>query len=171
MRARAYARIGLVFVIAALPPGASAVQQSGAADSRSDRPPPAVTGAFFALSTGNFDGLVAWYRDNLGFTVDHTVALTSGLKGALLSRPGALIEIAQLPSARSRKAVGVPDDIGAVHGIMKIGLQVSDLDALYAIARDRRLDISFAPTQPPGNPLRTFAVKDPDGNTVQFFGK
>jgi catechol 2,3-dioxygenase-like lactoylglutathione lyase family enzyme len=151
-----------------------AVVHMPAAPARADQPappPPAVTGGFFALSTGDGDRLVAWYRDNLGFTVDQSRTTPSGVKGALLSRPGALLEIGQLPSARSRAAAGIPDGIGAVHGIMKIGLLVSDLDGLYAIARERRLDISFAPTQPAGNPLRTFAVKDPDGNTVQFFGK
>lgn len=65
---------------------------------------------------------MAWYRDDLGFTVDQSRTMPSGVKGALLSRPGALLEIAQLPSARSRKVAGIPDDIGAVPGIMKMGL-------------------------------------------------
>ena len=132
---------------------------------------PVITGAFFALSTGDLDRLVAWYRGNLGFTVDQMRTQPSGLKAALLSRPGALLEIAQLPSARARKAAGISDEIGAVHGVMKAGWLVADLDAVYALAKERRLDITFAPAQPVGNPLRAMVVKDPDGNTIQFFGK
>jgi catechol 2,3-dioxygenase-like lactoylglutathione lyase family enzyme len=132
---------------------------------------PVVTRAFFALSTGDFDRLVAWYRDNLGFKVDHSSSTGSGVKGALLSRPGALLEVLQLSTAKSRSAGGVPAKPESVHGILKIGFEVADLDGLYSRARERHLDVFFEPTQPAGNPLRTFALKDPDGNIVQFFGK
>jgi hypothetical protein len=53
--------------------------------------------------------------------------------------------------------------------LSKIGFEISDLDDLYSVARERHLDVFFEPTQPAGNSLRTFALKDPDGNIL--FGK
>ena len=132
---------------------------------------PMVHGAFFALSTGDFDRLISWYRDNLGFTVDSSRTTPAGLRGALLSRQGALLEVLQLPAAKSRKDWGIPDKPESIHGILKIGFEVADLDKLFSTVKDRHLNVFFEPTKPENNPLRTFAVKDPDGNIVQFFGK
>jgi hypothetical protein len=123
-----------------------------------------VKNAFFALSTGDFDRLVGWYRDNLGFSVNGERTMPSGVRGALL-------EVLLLPAAKSRSAWGIPDQPESVHDILKIGFEVADLDRLYANAVKRRLDVFFEPTKPKDNPLRTFAVKDPDGNIVQFFGR
>jgi hypothetical protein len=47
---------------------------------------------------------------------------------------------------------------------------VKDLDALYSRAQARQLNVFFPPVQPPDVPMRTFGLKDPDGNIVQFFG-
>ena len=69
------------------------------------------------------------------------------------------------------RTTSIPAKPESVHGILKIGFEVADLDGLYSRARERHLDVFFEPTQPAGNPLRTFALKDPDGNIVQFFGK
>lgn len=132
---------------------------------------PATTRGFFALSTGDIDRLIAWYRDNLGFSVDQSISLPAGGKGAILSRPGALLELLQLPAARPKSACGLSDEPGMVHGILKIGFEVNDLDWMHTLACGRNLDVFFAPVQPSGNPLRTFGLRDPDGNIVQFFGK
>ena len=141
--------------------------------SSSSRPgaTPQVRGAFFAISTGDRERLVAWYCDNLGFKVDSTGTGSTGVKSALLSRRGAILEILQLPTAKSRAAWGMPDAPESVHGILKIGFEVDDLNSLYEAAVRRRVAIFFAPVRPSDNRLRTFGVKDPDGNIVQFFGK
>jgi hypothetical protein len=132
---------------------------------------PTVVGAFFAISTGNVDRLTTWYLENLGFHIDRINTLANGVKGAILSRSGALLEILQLPAAKPRNAWGLPEEPEAVHGILKIGFEVTDLDLLFTKARERRLDIFFEPIRPPGSALRTFGLRDPDGNIVQFFGK
>jgi hypothetical protein len=132
---------------------------------------PAIKGAFAAISTGDFDKLTAWYRDNLGFKIEGDRTLPSGVRGALLVRSGAMLEILRLPDAKSRTAWGIPDQAEAVHGILKIGFEIDDLDGLYRQARERNLNVFFAPTQSSRESLRTFGLKDPDGNIVQLFGK
>lgn len=131
---------------------------------------PDVTGAFFSLSTGDVDRLAAWYSENLGFAVDRKGRTPAGVSFAILSRAGALIEILQLPTSRTREAWGLPPEPEAVRGILKIGLLVNDLDASWAKARARSLDVFFPPVKPPDVPQRTFGLKDPDGNIVQLFG-
>jgi hypothetical protein len=131
---------------------------------------PAVSGSFFSLSTGNVERLAAWYSDNLGFSIDRKGVTSSGVSFAVLSRTEALIEILQLPASKPRDAWGLPPEPEAVHGILKVGLLVKDLDALYSRAQARQLNVFFPPVQPPDVPMRTFGLKDPDGNIVQFFG-
>ena len=131
---------------------------------------PDLTGAFFSLSTGDVDRLAAWYSENLGFAVDRKGRTGAGVSFAILSRTGALIEILQLPTSKSREAWGLPPEPEAVRGILKIGLLVSDLDASWEMARTRSLNVFFPPVKPPDVPQRTFGLKDPDGNIVQLFG-
>jgi hypothetical protein len=131
---------------------------------------PELKKAFFALLTGDVDRLSAWYCVNLGFRISQSNTLPGGGKGTILSRPGAMLEVLQLPAAKPQTAWGLPGEPGSVHGILKIGFEVNDLDLMYSQACQRQLNVFFAPVQPPGNPLRTFGLKDPDGNIVQFFG-
>jgi catechol 2,3-dioxygenase-like lactoylglutathione lyase family enzyme len=132
----------------------------------------AVTRAFFALSVADVAKTTAWYVDHLGFRVDKTGRKEpSGMEFALISRPDTLIEIVRFATARSRAAAGLdPDKVHELHGIMKIGFEVADIDALYRQAREKKLRI-FDLVQAPDLPLRTFGLYDPDNNIVQIFGK
>jgi hypothetical protein len=152
-----------------------AVALTACHSSRSARPTPiapSVEGAFFAITTGDVDRLTAWYSENLGFRVDFANrAADGGPKSALLSREGALLELMQFPAGKSRKAWGLPEEAHLVHGILKLGFKVADIDRVYARAKALGLDEFFPLVKPRDNPLRTFGLKDPDGNIVQFFGK
>ncbi len=132
----------------------------------------AVRRAFFALSVADVGKTTAWYVDNLGFRVDKTGRIEkSGMEFALISRPDTLIEIVRFATAKSRAAAGLdPDRVHDVHGIMKVGFEVADIDALYKRAKDNKLRI-FDLVQARDVPLRTFGLYDPDGNIVQVFGK
>lgn len=55
---------------------------------------PETEGAFFALSVQNIDEMAAWYVNHLGFKIDSQGG-NDERKGALLSRPGAVLELAQ----------------------------------------------------------------------------
>lgn len=133
---------------------------------------PDIQSAFFALSVSNIDILTTWYSENLGFCVDQQGEVANGgPKFAILSRDDALLELLQFPTAKSREASGLTEETHQVHGILKIGFVVTDLDALFSTAQKRELNIFFPIVNPPNVPLRTFGLKDPDSNIVQFFGK
>lgn len=134
-------------------------------------PPPAER-ALFALSVSDLDRLASWYTALLGFQVElPSRAVAGGGKAVLLSREGARLELMEMPAARSRAAWGMPAEAHQAHGIFKIGLEVADLDALFAKAQADGLTIFFPPVTPEGSHLRTFGLLDPDRNIVQFFGE
>lgn len=131
---------------------------------------PETQAAFFALSVSDVALLAAWYSEYLGFHIDiEGEVANGGPKFAMLSRDGALLELLQFPTAKSREASGLTEETHQVHGFLKIGFVVADLEALFSTAESRGLNIFFPIVQPPNVPWRTFGVKDPDHNIVQFF--
>jgi catechol-2,3-dioxygenase len=130
-----------------------------------------VTGAFAALSVHDLDRVATWYGQHLGFQVQVRSQPANGPKGAILTRQGARLELLEFSTAKSREAWGLPAEAHQVHGILKLGFEVSDIDALFANAQAKRLEVFFPLVTPPNSPLRTFGLLDPEGNIVQFFGK
>jgi hypothetical protein len=59
---------------------------------------PATDGAFYALSVRNIDKAVAWYTKHLGFKLESQGG-NDQRRGALLSRPGAVLELGQFAAA------------------------------------------------------------------------
>ena len=133
---------------------------------------PDLRGTFFALSVADLDHIASWYSENLGFDIDKQgQAPNAPVKFAMLSRDGAVLEVLQLASAKSRADWGLPAEARDVHGILKLGFIVRDVDALFALARERKLEIFFPLVDAKDVPMRTFALKDPEGNIVQLFGR
>ena len=134
--------------------------------------PPLVTASFAALSVSDVDRVAAWYTQLLGFSVEiDRRSASGGPKAMLLSRDGARLELLEFPTAKSRQGWGLDAEAHELHGILKIGFVVADLDALYATAQSRQLTLFFPLVTPEGSSLRTFGLLDPDGNIVQIFGK
>lgn len=134
---------------------------------------PTRRGSFFAISVADVAVMSSWYRDTLSMRV-----LTSGeapnkiAKFAILEGNGVLVELIQHAKAGDRKVLA-PEATEAhlIHGIFKAGLIVDDLDHLYAGLKQRGAVIAYD-IMPAGNvPMRSFIVRDPEGNLVQFFGK
>jgi predicted enzyme related to lactoylglutathione lyase len=132
-----------------------------------------VSRAFFALSVADVGTISAWYVDNLGFQVGKSGRNeNAGMEFALLSRSDTLVEVIKFKAAKTRAGWNMgATQVHEVHGIMKIGFEVADIDALYKLAKERRLRIFFDIIQAPDLPLRTFGLSDPEGNIVQIFGK
>ncbi|MCQ3937734.1 MAG: hypothetical protein DPW18_11900 [Chloroflexi bacterium] len=126
-------------------------------------------GAFFALSVADYNAAVGWYTRHLGFRIE-AEAENDIRKGALLSKPGLLLEIAQFHGARPRSNSGETVESHKVHGIFKIGFLVPDIDTRFKEAEESGLDITFS-IVPAAAGFRTFGVSDPEGNQIQFFGK
>ena len=131
-------------------------------------PLPALRGAFFALVVTDARQTADWYRGLLGFRIllerDQP---ERNIVAMLLERDGAMIEIVQ-------RAQGTPPDDATLFsrpGIAKVGFIVGDLEALHARLEAADVRFNHHIVRPEGNPLRTFAVRDPEGNIVQFFGQ
>jgi len=131
------------------------------------------TGAFFALSVADVDVLGKWYQDKLGFKVIASGEAPNKIaKFAILQTDGALIEMIQHRDAKPMSVVA-PTVKAAhqIHGIFKIGMLVDDLDAVYKSLKDKQVAIAYDLMPAKDVPLRSFAVRDGEGNLIQFFGK
>jgi hypothetical protein len=133
----------------------------------------AVEGAFFGLSVANVDTVSRWYQDNLGLKViSNGEAPNRIAKFAILEGNGVLIEIIQHSKAQARKSIDPTiNDAVQLHGIFKLGMLVRDIDAVYAGLKKREIVIAYDLMRAKDVPMRSFAVRDPEGNLVQFFGK
>jgi catechol 2,3-dioxygenase-like lactoylglutathione lyase family enzyme len=130
------------------------------------------SGPFLALSVGDLERQVAWYRDTRGFTVySQGVARDGAVHFALLQLGNSLLELLQLAEARPLKDIAPALEGGwLIHGFFKSGFVVSDIDAAYARVRRLGVTIEYELGQPDG-PYRSFGINDPEGNLLQFFGK
>ena len=132
-----------------------------------------VSGAFFALSVADVAKLSRWYQEKLGFR-----ALSQGespnkiAKFAILEGAGTIIELIQHSQAKPRGGVA-PSGSHAylIHGIFKVGMVVADLDGVYRELKKRDAPIAYDLMRAKDVPMRSFSVRDGEGNLIQFFGK
>ena len=130
---------------------------------------PETDGAFFAISVKDLDESVNWYTKHLGFTVVSKGG-NDQRKGALLTRPGTVLEIGEFSSAIQRNELRTDLESHEIHGIFKIGFTTKDIDAMFEQLKDSDVEIFFQIVDASdGN--RTFGIKDLEGNIIQFFGK
>lgn len=129
-------------------------------------------GAFLALSVASMDRMLPWYRDTLGFHVYREGVISERqIRFALVRQGTAFIELLQLPDARPR-AEAAPGTTGAfqIHGFFKSGFVVADIDRVYHLLVSRGVRLEYTLGRPPDGPYRSFGVRDPEGNLLQFFG-
>jgi catechol 2,3-dioxygenase-like lactoylglutathione lyase family enzyme len=129
-------------------------------------------GAFFALSVADVDAMSAWYRDKLGFRIaSHGEAPNKIAKFAILEAEGSILEMIQRSDAKPL-AKAVPGAKGAyeVHGIFKAGFHVADLDAVHKRVKERGIPVAYDLMPAKDVDLRSFTIRDPEGNLIQFFG-
>ncbi len=132
-----------------------------------------------AISTGNLERALAFYRDLLGFRVifefgwpvgtevaDRITGLQeSAARAVMLQAGNALIELFQYASPTPRP--GDPRRPVADHGLTHICLDVTDLDAEYE--RLKAAGMTFhCPPQDIGMDVRTTYGRDPDGNVIEL---
>lgn len=123
-------------------------------------------GGYFALSVKDLDAMAAWYQK----TFDMQIIITSpDTKVMLLQGKGFLIELRKSADA-SGTNTAPNKETPKLFGASKVGLIVEDLDGLSAMLKERGVafnhDIFGTPAA-----IRTFSIHDPEGNTIQFFGK
>jgi len=74
------------------------------------------------------------------------------------------------PEPETEAAPGSPE-AHQIHGFFKSGFVVQDLDEIYERLKVRKVTLAYDLGQPPGGPYRSFGVRDPEGNLLQFFGR
>ncbi len=132
-----------------------------------------------AISTGDIERSLRFYRDLLGFeevfsstwevgteTVDRIVGLKDSSAQVVMLRAGnACVELFQYATPPPK-----PSDSNRPvcdHGITHLCLQVSDIDAEYE--RLKAAGMRFhCPPQAGGRGLRVTYGRDPDGNVVEL---
>jgi catechol 2,3-dioxygenase-like lactoylglutathione lyase family enzyme len=130
---------------------------------------PETEGAFYAISVHNINKTIDWYTKYLGFKVEFQGG-NDQRKGALLSRPGIVLELGEFSSAIRREDIKPNLESHEIYGIFKIGFMTKNLDETFKTLKDSNVEIFFSiVTTSDGN--RTFGIKDLEGNIIQFFGK
>jgi catechol 2,3-dioxygenase-like lactoylglutathione lyase family enzyme len=132
-----------------------------------------------AISTGNIERALRFYRDLLGFTevfsssweagtevVDKIVGLKDSSAQVVMLRAGnACVELFQYKTPEPK-----PSEVNRPvcdHGITHLCLQVQDIDAEYARLKEAGMRF-HCPPQMAGNGLRVTYGRDPDGNVVEL---
>ena len=136
-----------------------------------------------AVATGDLDRLVAFYCDQLGFTllkqgsweagsasVDRIVGLKDSAARTAVLRAGNLyLELFQYQSPPGRP--GEPDRPASDPGYTHVCLDVTDLDAEYE--RLSAAGMRFHSPPPPASEMRRGDIRatygrDPDGNVIEL---
>jgi len=131
------------------------------------------SGVFFALSVADVESLSRWYQEKLGFRIlSQGEAPNKIAKGAILEGDGTIIELIQHSKSKPR-AVAAPSTNNAyeIQGIFKVGMVVADLDGVYRELKRREVPIAYDLMQTKDVPMRSFSIRDREGNLIQFFGK
>ena len=134
--------------------------------------PFAATGSLFALSVADLDATTKWYVDKLGLRVTRQPAKANGTQVVILEGTGLTVELlkrdAGVPLSRIAPAV---HDRMLVHGIVKVGMAVDDLDAAIAALQARSVPIAFGPFPATADQRANLIIRDNEGNLIQLLGK
>lgn len=134
----------------------------------------AVTGGFVALVVPDLDASARWYTDKLGLKVVKERAIRPDKKAAvtILQGNGLSVELIWFADAAPLAKLA-PQTSGSqdVHGILKAGIVVDDLDATLKELKARGVAMAFETFYDKAMDSRMFAIGDNNGNILQFFGK
>ncbi len=133
-----------------------------------------------AISTGDLERAVAFYRDQLGFAEvtafgweqgSESIDRLTGLRGsaarvALLRLENAFVELFEYSAPPP--APGDPARPVCDHGITHLCLEVTDLDAEYERLKAAGMRFHCAPIDAGAVGVRAVYGRDPDGNVVEL---
>jgi catechol 2,3-dioxygenase-like lactoylglutathione lyase family enzyme len=125
-----------------------------------------------ALSVGNLEESVAWYRDKLGFALVSTIDnKTSGFRMAVMEKNGLKLDLILFPaSAKSRGSYLEPPGHLAEQGIRNLVFRVDDLRATNAELKARGVKLIWESRPIPE--VGTFITNfwDNSGNLIAIWG-
>lgn len=124
---------------------------------------------FVALSVADAPSSARWYQEAFGLRVLDEIELDDGGHIFILRSDALLVEIVQIPVAKSPGAAGIKDP-HLTHGIFKVGFHVADLDGAVARLRAMKAVFETGIIDDSKRGLRFALLRDPQGNYVQLFG-
>lgn len=131
-------------------------------------------GGFVAITVPDLDASAKWYVEKLGLKIvkDHAMRPDKKAAVTVLEGNGFAVELIWLadavPLSKAAPALKGPQD---VHGILKSGIFVDDLDATLKQLKSRNVTMAFDTFYDKSMDCRMFAIRDNNGNILQFFGK
>lgn len=155
----------------------SQTPQTGMTKAKMDADPkPVFTahGGFVAITVPDLDVSARWYAEKLGLKIVKNHAMRPDNKAAVtvLEGSGFAVELIWLadaqPLSKTAPQLQGPQD---VHGILKSGVFVDDLDATLKELKSRNVTLAFDTFYDKSMDCRMFAIRDNNGNILQFFGK
>jgi catechol 2,3-dioxygenase-like lactoylglutathione lyase family enzyme len=145
----------------------SFAQQSG--------PPPAFnepSGSFFALSVKDLNASSAWYKQKLGFKeVKQGAARDGKSRTVVLDRDGVVLELIHHKDAVDGSRLRKDYKPYLIHGVFKIGLIVPDADHTMQRLKENGVQIASGPWTDQELHMRSFFIRDNEGNIIQFLSK
>lgn len=150
---------------------ASAFAQQAKLPAQSPFPPP--SGAYFAISVRDLKASSDWYKQKLGFREVKQSASRDGLSRAIiLETDGVLLELIHHKRAVAPRAL-IKEYKGAyqIHGIFKVGLLVQDADHTLQRLKANGIPIANGPYTDEELHMRSFFIRDNDGNIIQFLSR
>jgi len=130
------------------------------------------SGAFFALSVADVRASAKWYSEKLGMAVVMDAPKQEKASVIVLEGGGLIVELIQHDDAvpLNTAAPGLKSNI-LLHGVVKAGAIVADLDRTLATLRQRNVQIAFGPYPARANQRANVIIQDNAGNLIQFFGR
>jgi Lactoylglutathione lyase and related lyases len=131
-------------------------------------------GGFVAITVPDLDASAKWYAEKLGLKMVKNHAMRPDNKAAvtILEGNGLAVELIWLadavPLSKAAPQLKGPQD---VYGILKSGIFVDDLDAALKELKSRNVTFAFDTFYDKSTDCRMFAIRDDNGNIIQFFGK
>ena len=172
--------LALALVVAACSPAAPSTSAptapmdpspSGGA-SAAGSPSLAAVGGFFAVSVADLEASTSWYEQTLGLEVVLQPPAANGVAVVVLGGDGLRVELIHHDNGVSLEDVSPSlDDRGLLHGIVKAGVIVDDLDAWVAQLRGRGVPIKFGPFPATAEQPANLIIEDNEGNLIQFIGR
>ncbi len=144
-----------------------------AAQAQGPRPDPLaqIRAEHVMISTGDYAGTLAWYRDKLGFQVKHewSVPEFPGVHLAYIELNGFVIEVVGTPKAFQERKT--PPDLETAlsdRGFGHLAFLAADVDAVAEELRRRGVTAVQPPTSFPDAGRRVLFIRDNNGNFIEF---
>lgn len=126
---------------------------------------------FSAIMVSNVEQSIQWYSNVFGLTVRNRFdSEERGYKQVIMHSPEMLIELVEMKSKVTEEEALKDKPKGtAVIGFSKFGFTVTQFDELHKVLTDKKVIFAGRTVTDSVSGKRTFLIRDPDNNLLQFF--